>query len=79
MKINVMKLNVAMAKACITTNELSNKAELNYSTLTRIKSGTQANPATIGKIAKALNVNVEELIETEAATSNQVEKDSESK
>lgn len=79
MKINVMKLNVAMAKACITTNELSNKAELNYSTLTRIKSGTQANPATIGKIAKALNVDVEELIETEAATSNQVEKDSESK
>lgn len=79
MKINVMKLNVAMAKACITTNELSNKAELNYSTLTRIKSGTQANPATIGKIAKALNVDVEELIETEAATSNQIDKDSESK
>lgn len=71
MKINLMKLNVAMAKACITINELSNKSNLNYSTLTRIKSGTNANPATIGKIAKALNVSVEELIETTAATVNQ--------
>lgn len=77
MKINSTKLDVAMANACITTNELSNKANLNYSTLTRIKSGSHANPATIGKIAKALNVKVEELIETDAATSNQFDKGSE--
>lgn len=69
MKINSTKLDVAMANACITTNELSKKTNLNHSTLTRIKSGSCANPATIGKIAKALNVRVEELIETDAATS----------
>ena len=71
MKINSAKLDVAMANACITTNELSKKTNLNYSTLTRIKSGSHANPATVGKIAKALNIRVEELIETDAATSNQ--------
>lgn len=77
MKINSTKLDVAMANACITTNELSKKTNLNYSTLTRIKSGSHANPATVGKIAKALNVRVEELIETDAATSNQFNKGSE--
>ena len=37
----------------------------------------QSHPVTIGKIAKALGVRVEELIETEAATSNQFNRDSE--
>lgn len=77
MKINFAKLEVAMANACISTGELSKKTNLNYSTLTRIKSGMQSQPATIGKIAKALGVRVEELIETEAATSNQFNRDSE--
>ena len=77
MKINFAKLEVAMANACISTGELSKKTNLNYSTLTRIKSGMQSQPATIGKIAKALGVRVEELIETEAATSNQLNRDSE--
>lgn len=76
MKINFAKLEVAMANACISTGELSKKTNLNYSTLTRIKSGMQSQPATIGKIAKALGVRVEELIETEAATSNQFNRDS---
>lgn len=71
MKISIGKLEIALANACITTSELSKKTNLNYSTLTRIKSGMQAHPATVGKIAKALNVPVEELIEYEAATSNQ--------
>ena len=78
LKVNLTKLDVAMANACITTNELSNKANLNYSTLTRIKSGNPTTPATIGKIAKALDVKVEELIDMEAATSNQLNKGSES-
>lgn len=63
MKIAKFNLELAMANACITTNELSNKANLNYSTLTRIKSGNPTTPATIGKIAKALDVKVEELID----------------
>ena len=62
---------------CLGLNELSKKTNLNYSTLTRIKSGSHANPATVGKIAKALNIRVEELIKTDAATSNQFSKGSE--
>lgn len=78
MKIDFTKLEVAMANACISTSELSRKTNLNYSTLTRIKSGMQSQPATIGKIAKALGVRVEELIENTAATVNQFNRDSES-
>lgn len=72
MKINSVRFDVAMANACITMSELSKKTNLNYSTLTRIKSGSCANPATVGKIAKALNVPVEELMD--AATSCQSRK-----
>lgn len=73
MKINKEKLDLAMAKACILTGELSKKADVNYSTLTRIKTGAETNPYTVGKIAKALGVGVEELIEDTAATVNQFE------
>lgn len=77
MKINIEKLEIALANACLTTGQLSKKTELNYSTISRIKLGMQAHPATVGKIAKALNCAVQELIESEAATSNQYSKNSE--
>lgn len=77
MKISVQKLEMAMADACLLTTDLCRTAEINCSTLSRIKSGKDANPSTVGKIAKALGVTVQELIETEAATSNQLNRDSE--
>lgn len=78
MKINKSALEIAMANVCITAEELSKATELSTITITRIKNGFQeARPATVGKIAKALGVRVEELIETEAATSNQFNRDSE--
>lgn len=63
MKIDNSKLELAMANACINTNELSQKASINCSTLTRIKNGKQVQPITVGKIAQALNVQVIEIIE----------------
>jgi len=72
MKIIKDKLELAMAKSCITLKELSSKSGIRQETIVRIKNDIQnAQPSTVGKLAKALNVNVEELIESEAATSNQ--------
>lgn len=71
MKVNSKKFEIIMANACMTFSDLSKKSGISQFTIARIKSGTNANPATIGKIAKALNVSVEELIETTAATVNQ--------
>ena len=65
MKVNTKKLEIAMANACTSITNLCKETKLNYSTISRIKAGSDANPATVGKIAKALNVNVTEIIEAE--------------
>ena len=64
MVLNPQKLNLAMARACLTSRELQIKAGISDSSLSHILSGKQkARPLTIGKIAKALGVDPVELIE----------------
>lgn len=78
MKIDNQKLDLLMANECLTSEQLSKVTGVSQVSLARFRKGTQQpRPATIGKIAKALGVRVEELIETEAATSNQLNRDSE--
>lgn len=63
MKLNTGFLMMELARQCMTLRDLSAQSGVNAATLTRIKTGVQdPQPATIGKIAKALNVNVETLI-----------------
>lgn len=64
MQISKIKLEKVMADQCITSEGLSKKTGVSQVTLARMKRGAQnTRPATIGKIAKALNVPVENLIE----------------
>ena len=64
MKIDKMKIDVAMANKGYSAKELSEKCGVSQITLARLKRGVQkARPETIGKIAKALNVPVEQLID----------------
>lgn len=80
MIVSKIMFETCLAKNCMTYSELSSKSGISRITIQKIiNNKVDARPITIGKIAKALNVDVEELIETEAATSNQVKKDSESK
>ena len=65
MKVNTKKLEIAMANACISARELSEKSGVSQFTITRIQSDANVFPATVGKIAKALNVNVTEISEAE--------------
>lgn len=62
MKISNEKLELAMANECITRNELAKKSGVAEITLTKIKANPNIKPVTAGKIAKALNVKVEDLI-----------------
>lgn len=78
MNINKRKFEIAIANACILNKELSEKTGIRQETIARVKNGANVSPVTVGKIAKALGVTVQELIETEAATSNQASKGSES-
>lgn len=62
-KVNVNNFILARAKAGLSTEEVSKKAEVGRVTISRIQNGTiQPNPVTIGKLARALDVPVEDLI-----------------
>lgn len=64
MKLNAEKMNAAVGNACMTYKILSERTGISVCTLARIKNGHQnPRPATVGKIAKALNVKVEDLVE----------------
>ncbi len=72
MKINRNKLDLAMANACMSINDLAEKAEVSRISIGRFISGrTEPRPVTVGKIARALNMKVEDLIETGATTPNE--------
>lgn len=65
MKINRQKYELARARACMGQKDLV-KAGIPKGTLCGIIGGkVGARPETIGKIAKALGVDVTEIIETE--------------
>lgn len=63
MKINNLKFDIAMANSIMSIKELSNETGITQETIVRIKKGKQnPKPKTVGILAKALNVKVEELI-----------------
>lgn len=64
MKIDTNKVQIAMANACITSKELSELSGVSRESLTKMFNGKRnPKPITIGKIAKALNVKVESIID----------------
>ncbi|KDE74870.1 hypothetical protein FUSO7_00375 [Fusobacterium necrophorum BFTR-2] len=63
MEINKEKLELLLARKCISGYELMQKAGLQSHTFSRIRNGfSNLRPTTVGKIAKALNVDVEEIL-----------------
>lgn len=62
MKIDYAKLELAKAKACMTVQEICN-AGFAKGTYRNICRGKEVKPATVGKLAKILKVDVTEIIE----------------
>lgn len=65
MKINKDKVETAMAKKKWNLADLKNAVEIPESTLTRALYGAGTRPAVVGKVADALEVDVEQIIERE--------------
>jgi DNA-binding Xre family transcriptional regulator len=64
MKLNIHKLQVSMANSCMSVNELAVQSEVSRIALSKIMNGkSNPKPVTVGKIAKALNSKVEDLID----------------
>ncbi len=62
-KINVRKLELALARCCKSPTQL--RAEVSQTTIQRIYKGEEVKPRTAGKIAKALGVDPAEILESE--------------
>ena len=71
MKANGQKLELAMANACMNAYDLCREADMKYQAYHRIMKGANVKPATLGRIAKALNVDATEIVEMDAATSSE--------
>lgn len=65
MKADRGKLELAMARACMNTAELTRASEMPRPTVNNAIVGRDVRPATLGKIARALGVDVTEIIDTE--------------
>lgn len=63
MRVNRNKLKIAMAKACMNTSDLQKASEMPRPTVNNVVSGKNSRPGTIGRIAKALGVDVTEIID----------------
>ena len=63
MKVDSYKLDLALARAKMPITHLRNGTS--PQTLTKIRRGENVRPATLGKIAQALGVDVLDIIETE--------------
>ncbi len=63
MKANRKKLELAMAAACMNTEDLQKTSNMPRPTLNNVISGRNVRTGTIGRVAKALGVDVTEIIE----------------
>ena len=60
MKVNCQKLDVILARKCLSLADLS--PELSKATLQKVRDGKGVRTKTVGKLAKALGVDVTEII-----------------
>ncbi len=63
MKADRRKLEIAMAKACMNADDLQKKSGMPRPTVNNVISGRSVRPGTIGRIAKALHIDVTEILE----------------
>lgn len=65
MKISKSKLNIALARKQWNQRDLRDNAIVSAQTILNLNKGKSVMPATVGKIAAALGVDVTEIIEEE--------------
>jgi len=65
MKIDREKVLLKMAKLMFTQTDLAGKAQISRQTLSSVMNGRSCRPELLGKIAKALQLEPEEIIKSE--------------
>lgn len=62
MKLNQLKVKLLLAKQLISQADLADKAGISRQTLSAVMNGRNCRPELLGRIAKALGVEPEEII-----------------
>jgi predicted transcriptional regulator len=62
-KADRRKLEISMARACMDAEDLQKAADMPRPTLNNVISGKSVRPGTIGRIAKALGIDVTVILE----------------
>lgn len=65
MRADRKKLELAMARACMNTEDLRAKTAMPRPTLNNIIVGKSVRPGTIGRVAKALQIDITEILADE--------------
>lgn len=65
MKADRKKLELAMARACMSTTDLVKMSAMPRPTVNNVITGRDVRPATIGRIACALGVDVTDILDDE--------------
>lgn len=65
MKADIKKLRICMANQCMNTEDLCETAKMPRPTVNNVVTGRSVRPGTIGRIAKALGVDVKEILSEE--------------
>nr|DAP02019.1 MAG TPA: SOS-response transcriptional repressor [Caudoviricetes sp.] len=65
MKANRKKLELAMARACMNTEDLVKTSAMPRPTVNNVIVGRDVRPATLGRVARALDVDVTDILEDE--------------
>lgn len=65
MTADKQRINLAMARACIGARDVVKRAGIPRPTFNNVVTGRSVRPETLGKIARALDVDVEYLIAKE--------------
>lgn len=65
MKTNNMKMQIALARAKMSSGELSEATGISRASIGRMIGGAECKPFNVGIVAEALKVDVTELIETD--------------
>ncbi|MBU5489806.1 hypothetical protein [Butyricicoccus intestinisimiae] len=66
MKMNKEKYTLACARACLNTADVLERSGISRSTLHSALCRNSASPATVGKIARALGVDVLDILDDDA-------------
>lgn len=70
MRIDKKKIDIILAKKELTKKDLCEMIRMSQVRMQAILNAERLQPKTIGKIAKALNVHVEDIIETKERQEN---------